>query len=104
VVQKGLKVKKDDPDLQPDVIIIGSGAAGLLCAIEVSRNLDTLLLTKNSIRESNTKYAQGGIAAVMKLDDDYEQHIRDTLIAVMACAHSMPSGPWSMKRPPGSAN
>ncbi|MBN2382640.1 L-aspartate oxidase [bacterium] len=70
-----------DTSFQPDVIVIGSGAAGLLCAIELSKSLQVCLLTKNCIRESNTKYAQGGIAAVMKLDDDYEQHIKDTLVA-----------------------
>jgi len=64
-----------------DVVVVGSGAAGLLFAIEASRNHKILILTKNSIHESNTKYAQGGIAAVMKLDDEYEQHIQDTMIA-----------------------
>ncbi len=67
--------------LETDVLVIGSGAAGLTFALEASRNLRVLLVTKNEIRESNTRYAQGGIAAVLHLQDDYRQHIADTLTA-----------------------
>jgi L-aspartate oxidase len=64
-----------------DVLVVGSGAAGLMFALEASRSLDVLLVTKGELQESNTRYAQGGIAAVLRLEDDYRQHIEDTLSA-----------------------
>jgi L-aspartate oxidase len=64
-----------------DVLVIGSGAAGLMFALEASRSLDVLVVTKGELQESNTRYAQGGIAAVLRLEDDYRQHVEDTLSA-----------------------
>ncbi len=64
-----------------DVIIIGSGAAGLMFAYHIGRNHSALILTKQVASESNTKYAQGGIAAVMSIDDSYEKHFNDTMVA-----------------------
>ncbi|MBN2054722.1 L-aspartate oxidase, partial [bacterium] len=64
-----------------DVVVVGSGAAGLMFAREMSANWKVLVLTKVEALESNTKYAQGGIAAVLNIDDDYERHIEDTLKA-----------------------
>ncbi|MBI2569907.1 MAG: L-aspartate oxidase [Candidatus Schekmanbacteria bacterium] len=68
-----------------EVVVIGSGAAGLLYAIELARRssgTDTIrLVTKGSIDESNTRYAQGGIAAVFTLYDAYSHHIQDTMTA-----------------------
>ncbi len=64
-----------------DAVVVGSGAAGLMFAIELEKNGKIAVLTKDKIIESNTKYAQGGIAAVLRIDDDYANHIEDTIKA-----------------------
>ena len=68
-----------------DFLIIGGGIAGLSYAIEVARRLPKrgiTVVTKEEFDNSNTQYAQGGIASVLLQDDDnFEQHIVDTLIA-----------------------
>ena len=63
-----------------DFLIIGSGIAGLSYALKVASHGKVLILTKANEGESNTKYAQGGIAGVMYKPDSYEKHIQDTLI------------------------
>src|SRR3972149_1339682 len=63
-----------------DFLIIGSGIAGLSYALKVAPFGKVLILTKANEDESNTKYAQGGIAGVMHSPDTYEKHIQDTLI------------------------
>jgi L-aspartate oxidase len=63
-----------------DFLIIGSGIAGLSYALKVAPFGKVLILTKAKEDESNTKYAQGGIAGVMNEPDSYEKHIQDTLI------------------------
>lgn len=71
--------------IQTDVLIIGSGAAGLSTAIHIAQNrpeLEVTVLTKTQKDESNTKYAQGGVAAVWNLpEDSWQKHIEDTLDA-----------------------
>jgi L-aspartate oxidase len=64
-----------------DYIIIGSGIAGLFAALAAQERGSVLLLTKGSIHDSNTRYAQGGIAAAVGHDDTPELHLRDTLDA-----------------------
>ncbi|MBL7888763.1 MAG: L-aspartate oxidase [Bacteroidia bacterium] len=64
-----------------DFLIIGSGVAGLSYALKVAPYGKVCMVTKANEDESNTKYAQGGIAAVMVGTDSYEKHIQDTLIA-----------------------
>lgn len=63
------------------VVVIGSGAAGLTAALEASRTHEVVLLTKAALGESNSLYAQGGIAAAMASDDSTESHLADTLAA-----------------------
>src|SRR6478672_10061239 len=63
-----------------DVLVIGGGVAGLRAAIGASASASVLLLTKDTIDQSNTWYAQGGIAAVLQPHDSYESHINDTKI------------------------
>lgn len=64
-----------------DYLVIGSGIAGLYFALRAAETGRVLVITKASEDESNTKYAQGGIAAVTDPDDSIEKHIQDTLIA-----------------------
>lgn len=64
-----------------DFLIIGSGIAGLSYALKVADYGKVIMITKANEDESNTKYAQGGIAAVMHKPDSFEKHIEDTLIA-----------------------
>jgi L-aspartate oxidase len=64
-----------------DFLVIGSGIAGLRAAISLAARGDVLVLTKADPRESNTGYAQGGIAAAVGDDDSPELHARDTLAA-----------------------
>ena len=65
-----------------DVIIVGSGVSGLYGALNLNKNLRTLMLSKKELTLCNSALAQGGVAAVMdKKDDNYDLHIKDTLIA-----------------------
>ena len=64
-----------------DVLIIGSGAAGLRAALAASEQARVTLITKTTLTESNTHYAQGGIAVAMNLDDTIALHIKDTCAA-----------------------
>src|SRR5262245_34260279 len=64
-----------------DVLIIGAGIAGLRAALAVPPDLQVLVVTKDQVRESNSTYAQGGIAGVMSPEDRFENHIEDTLTA-----------------------
>ncbi len=64
-----------------DVLIIGSGAAGLTLALHLAKNADVVILSKSHLNESSTFYAQGGIAAVFDENDSIEAHVTDTLIA-----------------------
>ena len=66
---------------QVDFLIIGSGIAGLSYALKVADKGSVYIVTKSNEDESNTKYAQGGIAAVWHDTDTIEKHIKDTLIA-----------------------
>src|SRR4028119_898597 len=64
-----------------DVLIIGGGLAGLRAALGIAARYRTLVVTKDEVRESNSAYAQGGIAGVMDPEDHFEDHIADTLAA-----------------------
>ncbi|MDK8194547.1 L-aspartate oxidase [Paenibacillus sp. UMB7766-LJ446] len=69
------------PMVETDVLVIGSGIAGLFTAIKASEQRSVLMITKKSLLESNTRYAQGGIAAVIAEDDSPAYHLQDTLVA-----------------------
>ncbi|MDD3147738.1 MAG: L-aspartate oxidase [Candidatus Riflebacteria bacterium] len=64
-----------------DVLIIGSGAAGLTLALRLNPALAIAVISKDELKENSTNYAQGGIAAVLESDDNYASHINDTMIA-----------------------
>ncbi|MCW1401126.1 L-aspartate oxidase [Novosphingobium sp. MW5] len=67
--------------MQHDVIIVGSGAAGLTAALALGQDLKVLVLAKGTLTGGSTAWAQGGIAAVLDAGDTFENHIRDTMIA-----------------------
>mgnify|MGYP006205780459 CR=1 FL=1 len=71
----------------PDFLVLGSGIAGLSFALKVASHGSVAIITKKNKAESNTNYAQGGIAAVMAADDEPELHVRDTLRAGAGLCH-----------------
>src|SRR5262245_4128298 len=66
---------------QFDYLVLGSGIAGLSFALKVAPHGRVAIITKKNRAESNTNYAQGGIAAVTSKEDSFEMHVRDTLEA-----------------------
>src|SRR5256885_16243776 len=66
---------------QFDFLVLGSGIAGLTFALKVAPHGRVAIITKKDRAESNTNYAQGGIAAVTSKEDSFELHVRDTLEA-----------------------
>src|SRR5687768_9542240 len=64
-----------------DYLVLGSGIAGLSFALKVAPRGKVAIVTKKDRAESNTNYAQGGIAAVTSQEDSFELHVRDTLAA-----------------------
>ncbi|MCD4823726.1 MAG: FAD-binding protein, partial [Phycisphaerae bacterium] len=67
------------PHIFTDILILGGGAAGLRAAVAAAQYGEVILLTKEKLLESNTYYAQGGLAAAIAPDDSIEAHIADTL-------------------------
>ncbi len=70
-----------------DYLIIGSGIAGLSLALKISDNYAVTIVTKDRLPESNSAYAQGGIASVWSPDDSFTSHIQDTLVAGAGLCH-----------------
>lgn len=66
---------------QFDVLIIGSGLAGLACALSLPSELKIAVVSKSRLENSNTQWAQGGIASVLDSKDHFDHHIQDTLDA-----------------------
>src|SRR5690242_18333891 len=64
-----------------DVLVIGGGLAGLRAAMAVDPRLSVLVVTKHDLQQSNSSWAQGGIAGVLDPEDRFENHIADTLRA-----------------------
>ena len=70
-----------------DFLVIGSGVAGLSFALRAAEHGSVCVVTKKESAESNTNYAQGGIAAVVAPGDDVEDHVEDTLVAGAGLCH-----------------
>jgi L-aspartate oxidase len=73
--------------LRHDVLILGSGMAGLTLALKLANNLRVAVVSKGVIREGSSYYAQGGIAAVLDSEDSMESHVRDTMNAGAGLCH-----------------
>jgi L-aspartate oxidase len=67
--------------MNPDFLVIGAGVAGLRAAIELAEAGTVLVVAKDSLRESSSEYAQGGVAVALSDDDEVELHEQDTLYA-----------------------
>ncbi len=67
--------------MTPDFLVIGAGVAGMRAAIELAPAGQVLIVAKDSLRESSSEYAQGGIAVAIGEDDEVELHEQDTLVA-----------------------
>ena len=78
---------KHTPHVFTDVLVIGAGIAGLRAALEIPTGLDVLVVTKDKIQQSNSNFAQGGIAGVMSPEDRFENHIEDTIAAGGGLCH-----------------
>src|SRR5438445_3507358 len=72
---------KQTPHLFTDILVIGAGIAGLRAALEVPPELRVLVVTKDAVQQSSSRFAQGGIAGVLSAEDRFENHIEDTLTA-----------------------
>lgn len=67
--------------MNPDFLVIGAGVAGLRAAMELAAQGSVLVVAKQSLRESSSEYAQGGIAVALSDDDEVRLHEQDTLYA-----------------------
>ena len=70
-----------------DFLVIGSGIAGLSYALQVAEHGQVIIITKKKDKESNTNYAQGGIASVFGSDDSFDSHFEDTISAGAGLCH-----------------
>ena len=73
--------KNDIYSINWDVVVIGAGAAGLMTSLELPSNLNILLLNRNISKRSSSRWAQGGMAAVTRIEDSEEIHALDTIKA-----------------------
>lgn len=82
VLPRALEAMPPGWEISADVIVVGSGVAGLTASLQLRRSGYTVLLvTKAQVNEGSTRWAQGGIAAAIADDDSPAEHIRDTLVA-----------------------
>ena len=87
-----------------DFLVIGAGVAGMRAAIELADAGTVLVIAKDSLRESSSEYAQGGIAAALNDDDRIELHEQDTIYAGDGLCNVRPSARWWKKLRPQFRN
>ncbi|SFC02601.1 L-aspartate oxidase [Marinospirillum celere] len=75
------------PTREFDVVLLGSGAAGMTAALHLARDYRVALLSKSELGQGSTRWAQGGIAAVVDPEDTQDAHVQDTLIAGAGLCH-----------------
>jgi L-aspartate oxidase len=75
--------------IQTDVLVIGSGIAGLTLALDLADHAEVTVITKRRIENTNTRWAQGGIAVVMDPEDSPAAHKQDTLVAGAGLCHEV---------------
>ena len=68
-------------DVGVDVLVVGSGIAGLSLALDLASHGRVLVVTKRALFDANTRYAQGGMSSVLAADDSFDEHVADTLTA-----------------------
>src|SRR3954470_23642041 len=73
--------------VETDYLVIGSGIAGLSFALHAAEHGRVVVVTKRAVEESNTNYAQGGIAAVLDPADSFDAHVADTLTVGEGLCH-----------------
>ncbi len=76
-----------EPIIKTDHLVIGAGIAGLSIALKLAARGSVTIVVKNSLEESNTWYAQGGIASVLDPTDSFESHVSDTMVAGAGLCH-----------------
>jgi L-aspartate oxidase len=81
------RLGSDAPAVACDVAIIGGGIAGLSVALNLPSDVRIVLVTKHTLGESNTRYAQGGLAAPVGPDDSPRLHLTDTVAAGAGLVH-----------------
>ncbi len=74
-------VTNPPPVKQHDFLVIGSGIAGLTYALKVAQYGSVAIITKDHASEGCTRYAQGGVCAVLDKSDSVADHVRDTIVA-----------------------
>ncbi len=83
-----------------DVLVIGSGAAGLSLALHLPPQLRVALLSKADLNEGSTYWAQGGMAAVLHNRDTVDSHVEDTLAAGAGLCRPRGRGVYGKQQPP----
>ncbi|NBW83688.1 FAD-dependent oxidoreductase, partial [bacterium] len=100
---QGEKFLSVGDDLSFDFLVIGSGIAGASLALKLAELGKVAIVCKDELGETNTRYAQGGIASVFLEHDSYEAHTQDTLVAGAGLCHEdvvrkvVGSGPKAIK-------
>lgn len=90
--------------MNPDFLVIGAGVAGMRAAIELAEAGRVLVVAKDSLKESSSEYAQGGVAVALSDDDEFACTKRTPWRPATACATAPPFTPsWKKARRPSSS-